>query len=103
MLIATAKKLSIVLNAMGLESGLWDFLVATAKNVPERESALVLSAAGQASFKRHHNQTDPLPGTRRRTAPIVGVADSLDDAKAAFRAAGERLLSPEKADKKCST
>jgi hypothetical protein len=31
------------------------------------------------------------------------VADSLDEAKAAFRAAWERLLSSEKADEKCST
>jgi hypothetical protein len=30
------------------------------------------------------------------------VADSLDEAKAAFRAAGERPLSLEKADEKCS-
>ena len=57
-LIAMAKRLSIVLNAMGQESG-WDFISATAKNVPERESALVLSAAGQL-LKHRHNQTDPL-------------------------------------------
>jgi hypothetical protein len=31
------------------------------------------------------------------------VADSLDEAKAAFRAAWKRPLSPEKADEKCST
>jgi hypothetical protein len=31
-----------------------------------------------------------------------GVADSLDEAKAGFRAVWERPLSPEKADKKCS-
>jgi hypothetical protein len=53
-LIATPKRLSNVLNAMGQESGLWDFISATAKNAPERESTLVLSAAGQASLR-----TDP--------------------------------------------
>ena len=42
-----------------------------------------------------------------RVAPTDGpmgvVADSLDEAKAAFRAARcERPLSPEKADEKCS-
>ena len=36
-------------------------------------------------------------------SPNGGVADSLDEAKAAFRAAWERPLSPEKADEKCST
>jgi hypothetical protein len=60
-LIAMAKRLSIVLNAMGQESGLWDFLPATAKNTQERESSLVLSAAGQALFQHRHNQTEPLP------------------------------------------
>jgi len=35
--------------------------------------------------------------------PNAGAADSLDEVKAAFRAAGERLLSSEKADEKCST
>jgi len=35
--------------------------------------------------------------------PNGGAADSLAEAKAAFRAAGQRLLSPEKADEKCST
>jgi len=34
--------------------------------------------------------------------PSGGVADSLDEAKAAFRAAWKRPLSPEKADEKCS-
>jgi hypothetical protein len=58
-LIVTAK--AIVLNAMGRESGLRDFISATAKNAPERESVLVLSAAGQASFKHRDNQTDPPP------------------------------------------
>ena len=32
-------------------------------------------------------------GASRRAAPNVGVADSLDEAKAAFRAAWERPLS----------
>jgi hypothetical protein len=60
-LIATAKRLSIVSNAMGRESGLRDFISATVQNAPARESVLVLSAAGQASLKHRHNQTDPLP------------------------------------------
>ena len=60
-LIAMAKRLSIVLDAMDQESGLWDFIPATAKNAQERERALVLSAAGQALFQHRHNQTDPLP------------------------------------------
>jgi hypothetical protein len=61
-LIAMAKRLSVVLNAMGQESGLWDFTPATAKNAQERESTLVLFAAGQALFPHRRNQTDPLPG-----------------------------------------
>jgi hypothetical protein len=61
-LIAMAKKLSVVLNAMGQERGLWDFTPATAKNAQERESTLVLFAAGQALFPHRHNQTDPPPG-----------------------------------------
>jgi hypothetical protein len=60
-LIAMAKRLSIVLDAMVQESGLWDFTPATAKNAQARERALVLSAAGQALFQHRHNQTDPLP------------------------------------------
>jgi hypothetical protein len=60
-LIAMAKRLSVVLNAMGQESGLWDFIAATAKNAPERESTPVLSAAGLAALRHRHNQTDPLP------------------------------------------
>jgi len=35
--------------------------------------------------------------------PNGGVADSLDEAKAAFRAEWDRLLSSEKADEICST
>jgi hypothetical protein len=72
-----AKRLSIVLNAMGQESGLLDFISATAKNAPERESALVLSAAGQV-FKPRHNQTDPLPWIkpilRTNTSPRSGIS-----------------------------
>ena len=60
-LIAMAKGPSIVSNAMGQESGLWDFIPATAKTAQVRERALVLSAVGQASFQHRHNQTDPLP------------------------------------------
>jgi len=59
-LIAMAKRRSFVLNAMGQESGLWDFTPTTAKNAVRRESAFVLSAMGQV-FKPRHNQTDPLP------------------------------------------
>jgi hypothetical protein len=60
-LIAMAKRLSIVLNAMGQESGLWDFTPGSAKNAQEQESVLALSAAGQALFQHRRNQTDPLP------------------------------------------
>ena len=59
-LIAMAKRRSFVLNAMGQESGLWDFTPTTAKNAVGWESALVLSAMGQV-FKPRHNQTNPLP------------------------------------------
>ena len=58
-LIAMAKRLSIALSAMDQESGLWDFIPATAKNAQELERAPVLSAAGQASFRHRQNQTDP--------------------------------------------
>jgi hypothetical protein len=37
------------------------------------------------------------------SGPNGGAADSLDEAKAAFRAAWERLLSRTGADKICST
>ena len=75
-----AKRLSVVLNAMGQESGLWDFTPATAKNAQEPERALVLSVAGQALFQHHQNQTDTLPA-RTAARPKRGVADSLDRAK----------------------
>ena len=43
------------------------------------------------------------PGLRGPTdGPSGAAADSLDEAKAAFRAAWERPLSSEKADEKCS-
>jgi len=58
-IIAAAKRRSFVLNAADQESGFWDFKSSSAKNVLERESALVLSAAGQALFQSRHNQTDP--------------------------------------------
>jgi hypothetical protein len=74
------------LDAMVQENGLWDFIPATAKNAQGRERALVLSAAGPALFQDRHNQT--APGPRRPTGPNGGVADSLDEAKAASRAAG---------------
>jgi hypothetical protein len=57
---AAAKRLFVVLSAAGQENGLWDFTSASARNAPERESVLALSAAVQASFKPRHNQTDPL-------------------------------------------
>jgi hypothetical protein len=42
--------------------------------------------------------------TARPTPDPTGeLADSLDEAKAAFRAAWERLLSRKEADEKCST
>ena len=46
----------------------------------------------------------PRPSTLIARPPNGGVADSLDEAKAALRAAGERQrpLSTEKADEKCS-
>jgi hypothetical protein len=70
-LIAMAKRPSIVLDATDQESGLWDFILATAKNAQERERALVLSAAGQTLFQHRHNQTDhsrPAWHTRREPA-----------------------------------
>jgi hypothetical protein len=60
--IATAKRLSIVLSAAGQENDFRDFTSTSAKNALEQESAFVLSAAGQASFR--HNQTNPLPSIR---------------------------------------
>jgi hypothetical protein len=55
-LIAMAKRRSLVLNAMGQESGLLDFTPTTAKNAVARESAFVLSAMGQvfATIKLTH-------------------------------------------------
>jgi hypothetical protein len=47
-------------HAMGREGGLWGFISVTVKNATERESALVLFAAGQASFRHRRNQPDPL-------------------------------------------
>jgi hypothetical protein len=80
-LIAMAKRLSIVLDAMGQESGLWDFTPATAKNAQARERPLVLSAAGPALFQQRQNRTEPLPAravarSQRRVAdsPIVSRA-----------------------------
>ena len=62
-LIVMAKRRSFVLNAMGQESGLWDFTPTTAKNAMGREIAFVLSAMGQV-FKPRHNQTDHCPLAR---------------------------------------
>jgi hypothetical protein len=49
----------------------------------------------------HHDR----PVDRDRAGPLSGLPkpNSLDEAKAAFRAAWERPLSREKADEKCST
>jgi hypothetical protein len=75
--IAAAKRLSIVLYAMGRESGLWDFISATAKNALEPESVLVLSAAGQASFRLRHNQTDPNSHRTRRWLGMQAVTSAI--------------------------
>src|SRR5215468_11720796 len=72
-LTAMAKRLSVALNAMDQASGLWVFMPATAKNAQERERALVLSAAGQASFRHRHNQTDPLPARMAHEARAQGL------------------------------
>ena len=69
-LIATAKRLSNVLDAMVQESALWDFIPATAKNAQERERVLVLPAAAQASFQHRRNDA------QRRHAGVVGCAKS---------------------------
>ena len=74
-LIAMVKRLSIVLNAMVQESGLWDSTPAAAKNAQTRERPLVPPAAGPALFQHRLNQTDPLPaGVVAR--PERRVADS---------------------------
>jgi len=70
-LIAAAKRPSIVLNAMGQESGFWAFTPASAKNALERENAFVLSAAGQVSFRFRHSQTDQPVGPWRD--PVAAV------------------------------
>jgi hypothetical protein len=88
-LIAMAKRLSIVLDAVAQESGLWDFIPATAKNAQEWGRAPVLSGAGQAVFRHRHNQTDPLPA-RAVAPPKRRMADSLNEAKAALRHPWER-------------
>jgi hypothetical protein len=58
--VAAVKRLSIVLSAAGQENGFRDFTSTNAKNALERESAFVLSAAGQASLRLCHRQADPL-------------------------------------------
>jgi hypothetical protein len=86
-----AKRLSIVLNAMGQESGLWDLISATAKSAPERESALVLSAAGQA-FNHRRNHNDPLPDRDK----LSGVGESTDYVWATIARRGDtrRVVGP---------
>jgi hypothetical protein len=60
--VAAAKRLSIVLSAAEQENGFLGFSSTGAKNALEQESAFVLSAAGQASFRlRPYNQIDPQP------------------------------------------
>lgn len=78
-LIATAKRLPVVSNAMDRESGLRDFISVTAQNAPERESVLVLSAAGQAPFKLRHNQTDAGDGVWNASVYGEALDDSADD------------------------
>jgi hypothetical protein len=53
--VATAKRLSVVLSAAGQENGLLDSTSASAKNAMVPESAFVMPAAGQASFKTRDN------------------------------------------------
>ena len=59
--VAAAKRLSIVVGATARENGFLDFTSTRAKNALERESAFVLSAAGQASFRLRRNHADPPP------------------------------------------
>ena len=91
-----------------------------APTVVTRNSRLVGILASMVSvvsiFRRvsRHSATVPVcraagvaarPSAYRVTpshGPTGGVADKLDEAKAAFRAAWERPLSPEKANEKCS-
>jgi hypothetical protein len=87
-----AKKLSIVLNAMGQESNLWDFTPATAKNAQNRKERLCClrrdrHCSSIATIKLIHYRHAPPHG------PNGGVSDRLDEAMAAFRAAWERPLS----------
>jgi hypothetical protein len=58
---AAAKRLSIVLSAVGQENGFLNFTSASARNALEQESAFVPSAAGQASFRLRRNQSDHYP------------------------------------------
>jgi len=58
--IAMAKRLSVASNAIGQESGLWDFTPVTVKNAQERENTLVLCAAGQPLLQHRHDQPDLL-------------------------------------------
>src|SRR5262252_1368626 len=46
---------SLCLSARGQENGLWGSSSKSARNAPERESVLALSAAGRALFKPRHN------------------------------------------------
>jgi hypothetical protein len=55
-------------------------------------------AAVDSPARAHKRIVENAPSPR----PTGGVADGLE-ANAAFRAAWERPLSPEKADEKCST
>jgi hypothetical protein len=80
-IIAAAKRRSFVLNAADQESGFWDFKSTSAKNAPELESALVLSATGQALFKSRYNQIDSLPTARcLRMARRAGFTSSICNA-----------------------
>jgi hypothetical protein len=73
---AAAKRLFIVLSAAGRENGTWGFTSANARDAPERESVLALSAEVQGPFKPRHNQTDP-PPARSRTGRNQSLLRSL--------------------------
>jgi hypothetical protein len=56
---AAEKRPQFVLNAAAQAKHLSDFTSVNARNALGREGALVVSAAVKASFKLHHNQTNP--------------------------------------------
>jgi hypothetical protein len=58
-LAAVAKRRFIASSARGQEDGLWGSSPKSARNAPERESELALSAEGRATGKPRHGQVDP--------------------------------------------